>query len=126
MHALALISSSCAEAEALERRRKLGLVDARMRQQVPILACLASDDLRETYRGGYGALVASVGIDHSEECSHLVEDLRCDVLRAQAGPAPARPSSRETARARYRAVDQLAKQVSAVSRHGLSSILCAN
>jgi hypothetical protein len=87
---------------------------------VPIVERLPPQDLGETNGGLLDPLISNgsnVRIDHGEERSNFLDDLRCDRLRTQIGPATARPPGSEAARA----VDQLAEQVSAVGRHFLGA-----
>jgi hypothetical protein len=108
---------SLANAEPRERRSKLGLLDAGIGKQGPVVARLPPHDRGETHGGLLDPFVTNVRIDHGQERANLFEHVRCDDLRGQIGSAPARPPGSEAARA----IDQLAEKVSAVGRH----VLCA-
>jgi hypothetical protein len=109
---------SPAKAEPRERGSKLGLLDAGIGKQVPVVQRLAPHDLGETDGGLVDPFVANLRIDDGQECSNLFDDVRCDTLRNQVGPATARPPGGEATRA----TDQLAEKVPAVRRH----VLCAS
>jgi hypothetical protein len=107
--------SSPAKTKARERGSELGLLDAGICQQVPVGTRLLPHDLGETDGGLLDPFVTNVRIDHGQERSNLLDDVRCDALRDQVGPATARPPGGEAARA----IDQLAEKVSAVGSHFL-------
>lgn len=90
-------SSSPANAEALERRNQLWLLDARMRQHVPVVERLASDDRGEPGSGRPDPVVANVRIDHSQKSSNFIENLWSEALLRHIGTAAARSPRGETA-----------------------------
>ncbi len=98
-----------APAQPRERRRELGLVDARERDHVPVVARLAPDDLGEPDRCRVYALAALIWIDRDDERVHLVEHLGCDRLRRQARRAATRATGGEAAGA----TDDVAEEVPA-------------
>jgi hypothetical protein len=75
--------------QPLEGRHEVGLVLAGMQQQLPVVACLATNDLGEPDGRLVRRSFALARLENSEQPPHLVEDLGRDGLRGQPGSAPA-------------------------------------
>lgn len=88
---------SSANAEARERGSQLGLLDAGICEQGPVVERLSPHDLGEPDGGLADALIVNVRIDHREECSNFFDELRCDGPRNQVWPAAPRSPGSKTA-----------------------------